>query len=296
MTSDALILDTALAELATFLGSHEPERGGALLGPRSINAISHFVPDYYAPSYATSYTSSNELVREVNALEAAEPIELKGIAHSHPGGLDRPSELDRQAAFESLAANPNLPRYLMPIITLGTGPAVQPNELDLLWPTGDLDPVAAGLVSSFAAYRERGGSNVGLAPTQMRIQPVGSSLAAAAELLDASRIGFPRAVEYSGTPMLAANLTAVNGDEWDFMFPWSPLFAPMIFRDGEVITVDWDFDSPREERLASSLEQHLQRERKGLWRPALEAVKWAGVGAAVAYTLLLQRKPQRPRR
>ena len=296
MSTDALILDTALADLASFLGSHEPERGGALLGPRSINAISHFIPDHDAPSFATSYTSSDELAREVNALEASEPVELKGIAHSHPGGLDRPSELDRQAAFESLAANPNLPRYLMPIITLGTGPAAKANELDLLAPAGELGPMATGLVSSFVAYRERGGSSAALEPARMRIQPVGSSLAAAAELLDATRVGFPRTVDYTGTPMLAADLTAADGSEWDFMFPWSPLFAPMIFRDGEVITVEWDFDSPREERLAASLEQHLRRERKGLWRPALEAVKWAGVGAAVAYTLLLQRNPQRPGR
>lgn len=265
MATETLILDTASAELATFFADHAPASGGALLGPRSINAISHFVPDHYADACATSYTSSDELVLMVNELETSESVELKGIAHSHRGSLNRPPDLDWQAADGALAASPHLPRYLIPSITLRAGCAFKSSELDLLNDPGALGSPEGDMVSSFTA-RLRAHSGVTIEPTRLRIHHVGSSLAAAAELLAASRISSPRPVDYAGTPLLAADLTAEDGDEWDFMFPWTSLFAPMIFRDGELLTVDWDFEIPKQERLASALERRLKRDHTGLPR------------------------------
>ncbi len=141
------VCDWVLRDLEREIAAHPPERGGALLGPRGRPLVSRFVSDPEAAITSASYAPSRALDARVKAIERDEGLELKGIAHSHPRGLDRPSEQDARELGVGLRLNGHMPCYLAPIVTSaapGSPPqALEPHEM----------PLAAGKVSFFAGYR-----------------------------------------------------------------------------------------------------------------------------------------------
>lgn len=145
------ILDTVHAEITRLIAAHPPERGGALLGGVGEPFISRLIFDEHARTTDTSYQPSRELAAEVKRMELSNNLEFKGIVHSHPGTLDRPSAHDKIELAVGLDLNPHMPFYLAPIITtIMPADALGQHEL----PCGD------GKISFFAASRTLQGVQV----------------------------------------------------------------------------------------------------------------------------------------
>jgi len=115
------IFDTVLDKISETVGSRPVETGGALIGDYTSSVITDFVFDDDAETTAVSYIPSRRLVERINALEHAQRLQFKGVLHSHPGNFDSPSGPDANSFFEGLHANPELPRYLAPIVTFQDG-------------------------------------------------------------------------------------------------------------------------------------------------------------------------------
>lgn len=115
------IFDTVLEKVAATVGSHPVETGGALLGDYTSGVINDFIFDEDAETTSVSYIPSRRLVERVNDAENASRLQFKGVLHSHPGDFDIPSGPDANSFFEGLRANPELSRYLAPIVTFRSG-------------------------------------------------------------------------------------------------------------------------------------------------------------------------------
>lgn len=155
------ITDDALARVAETVGRLRPESGGAMLGPRGSSLVSHFIFDKHAQTTGASYVPSEELGIAVNQAErTGGGLELKGILHSHPGGMNHPSSTDL-ASFESyLVSNPHLEDLAVVICTFSRE-TLRPNEIQL----GDLR------YSLFRAFRTGAGTAL-LRSEKPRVLPV----------------------------------------------------------------------------------------------------------------------------
>jgi len=111
-----LITDLALAEIRTHIASHEPERGGALYGPKNQNIVTHFEYDLDGETSAVSYLPSRTLINNVKTVEIETGLKLKGIVHSHPRGYTRPSQGDIQTIQSFFRLNPHLSKIELPIV------------------------------------------------------------------------------------------------------------------------------------------------------------------------------------
>jgi len=75
----------------------------------------------FAGLYDPGMAFDELLADRVRARESADQqIELKGILHSHPGDMSRPSQGDHYAYEDSLEGAPWLGRLVAPIVTVGT--------------------------------------------------------------------------------------------------------------------------------------------------------------------------------
>ena len=137
------VLDSVVRSIEEQIAAHPPERGGALLGPRDCAVITHFLHDDEAETTATTYRPSRTLNEQVKDLERGTSLELKGLIHSHPGGLDHPSAQDTRELGVGLHLNGHMGSYLALIVTSGPPAEVHCHEIAL--PSGKL--------SCFKAYR-----------------------------------------------------------------------------------------------------------------------------------------------
>ncbi len=114
-------LDSVLEQIEEHIARFPPERGGALLGPVGQPLVTEFIFDPEARTSGMTFTPSRALADRVRARESADQqIELKGILHSHPGDMSRPSQGDHYAYQDSLEGAPWLGRLVAPIVTVGT--------------------------------------------------------------------------------------------------------------------------------------------------------------------------------
>src|SRR5512142_1111788 len=139
--------DWVLRAIASEIAAHAPERGGALLGPPQRPLVTHFAPDPDAATTSSSYRPSRALDARVKELEVAAGLELKGIVHSHPRGLDRPSDHDASELATGLRLNGHMPRYLAPIVTSPRQGELDRHEIGM----------GSGKISFFAGHRLRSG-------------------------------------------------------------------------------------------------------------------------------------------
>jgi molybdopterin/thiamine biosynthesis adenylyltransferase/proteasome lid subunit RPN8/RPN11 len=117
-----LITDEAIEEVRSTVGRFKPESGGALLGPRSSRSLSSFIFDEDASVSDVTYKVSANLELAVNAAERQSPAtQLKGILHSHPGGLSTPSSTDCQSFADYIEANDQLEDLVAVICTFRNG-------------------------------------------------------------------------------------------------------------------------------------------------------------------------------
>jgi len=115
------VFDTFLDQVALTIGTYPVETGGAILGDYTSGVVTRFVFDGAAETTAASYTPSRRLSGVVNELERQSGLQFKGIVHSHPGNFDSPSGPDADAFLQGLDENPELSRFLAPIVTFREG-------------------------------------------------------------------------------------------------------------------------------------------------------------------------------
>ena len=245
--------DVALAEVSSFMSSREPECGGALLGVPDSNLITKFIADPYATVSGASYFPSNDLTGEVQTLEERYGIEFKGIVHSHPGALDRPSGQDLNAFRLGLDLNRTLRAFVGPIVTLDR--AAKPNNLAEL-PIGD-----RGRLRGFLAYR---GSEshlpVDLAPVSCTTMPIMAHIAelenglAGAGETTSNDIGWGY-LEINGTLFISATLQIVSCEVVVLFPPSYPITKPSILvtkhggHSTQELSFSWGLPFPRARSL-----------------------------------------------
>lgn len=115
------IFDNVFDDIVESIGARLPESGGALLGLNSGLTVVRFIFDDMGATTGTSYTPSPNLTEVVQRVEIHDHLQFKGVVHSHPGALDQPSGPDVESFRLGLEANPELARYLAPIITFEPG-------------------------------------------------------------------------------------------------------------------------------------------------------------------------------
>jgi molybdopterin/thiamine biosynthesis adenylyltransferase len=115
------LFDSVLETIAYSIGRRPAETGGALLGAYSSSLIIDFVYDREGEVTGASYIPSAGLTQLVQRNEIDRNMQFKGVVHSHPGTFDSPSGPDAESFLAGLRANPELGRYLAPIVTLQEG-------------------------------------------------------------------------------------------------------------------------------------------------------------------------------
>ncbi len=239
--------DWVLRAIGAELGGHPPERGGALLGPRHRPVLTHFVPDPEGVRTSATYAPSRALDTRVKDLERAAGLELKGIAHSHPHGLDTPSAQDALELAEGLRRNGHLAFYLAPIVTDASAGELEEHELRL----------PAGKVSFFAGYRTRDGGTEVL-PLRVKVVPLLRDLERVAGALGGEG---PEVFlsDAGGGPVLAGRLRLPGAVELLLLASeLYPSLPPVVLASAEgegteQLQLPWALSTPEEERLAAAL-------------------------------------------
>jgi len=244
------VCDWVLRDIGADLAALPPERGGALLGLPGRALVTHYEPDPAAASGARSWAPSRALATRVKQLEREDGLELKGLVHSHPCGLDRPSEQDALELGEGLRRNGHLAAYLAPIVCEGASPPRSPYELAL----------GAGKIAFFAGWRAGAGA-ARVAPLAVKVIPLWRDLTRlAAELGE----GVPE-VFASGraAPAGPAGLLSLDGLELvvlaSELYPAVPPILLATPRGGptEQLDLRWRLDAPEEERLTRAVREHV---------------------------------------
>jgi molybdopterin/thiamine biosynthesis adenylyltransferase len=151
------VFDTVLEKIQKSVGSIVPESGGALLGSYGNSLIVDFLFDSAAETTGVSYVPSLSIAERVRTEELNRNLQFKGIVHSHPGSFDKPSGPDEFSFGAGLEANPELSRYLAPIVTLEPG-ASAANKIDF-----------NGMWISFYVATRRKDEKVRVSPTMPKI-------------------------------------------------------------------------------------------------------------------------------
>ena len=236
------VCDWVLRAIEAEIAAHPPERGGALLGPPGRPLLTRFVPDPEAATTSASYRPSRALDARVKELELTEGLELKGIVHSHPLGLDHPSDPDAAELATGLRLNGHMASYLAPIVTAPADGDLAAHEL----------PLGAGKISFFAGQRTRAGAarvhplRVRVVPLLRDLEKVGGALGAPAPETFLTDAG--------AGPVLAgrlrlpgAELLLLAGDAYPELAP--TLLVTCEADATEQLHAPWELDAPADERL-----------------------------------------------
>ena len=151
------IFDTVLEKIQKSVGSIVPESGGALLGSYGSSLVVDFLFDSSAETTGVSYVPSLSIAERVRKEELHRNLQFKGIVHSHPGSFDKPSGPDEYSFGVGLDSNPELSRYLAPIVTLEPG---RDSSNKILF---------NGIWISFYLATRRNGENIRVSPTMPKI-------------------------------------------------------------------------------------------------------------------------------
>jgi len=189
MLTPVRVADFVLDAIAARIGAVEPEQGGALLGLPGLDYVTEFIHDAGAATTGTRYQNTDRLIATIGAREAASAARFKGIVHSHPRGMPVPSSQDQAEYAESLRLNPQLARYLAPIVTHDVDTPLAGHEVRL----------GQARISFFGA--ERASDGFVLAPVQPVVVPVTRMLRRAGVRPE----GDPAAIEVEGTTLLATH-------------------------------------------------------------------------------------------
>lgn len=110
------VTDLVYEQIRASIASHAPERGGALYGPRDVPFVTHFEFDAEGATTAVSYVPSSRLIANVPRIERDTGLEFKGVVHSHPRGVTRPSGGDERTVATFFRLNPHFAALELPIV------------------------------------------------------------------------------------------------------------------------------------------------------------------------------------
>lgn len=242
------IFDTVLEKVSLTVGQQPVETGGALLGDYTSSVINDFIFDEDAETTSVSYIPSRRLVERVNVAEGRDRLQFKGVLHSHPGNFDIPSGPDANSFFIGLRANPELPRYLAPIVTFQSG-EVGDNKIAL--PGG-------GWITFYVALRESNDS-VRIKRTMPDVIHFGRDCRSIAILLGLPKPQFLN--DHNGTsPVVTAVIDLTNESELmltaDGSYPENPPRALLHHKkknQTKQLTLRWSIAISDDLRLVHSL-------------------------------------------
>ena len=112
------LLQTAYSDAMRVLTSRRPECAGMLLGPSDSDIVTHCVADEHGRATTASFTLDaawlNRVLREFQRCG----INAKGLIHSHPAGVTRPSGGDLRYVARSLGnpKNKDCSEFFLPIV------------------------------------------------------------------------------------------------------------------------------------------------------------------------------------
>jgi proteasome lid subunit RPN8/RPN11 len=250
----AIFTDRAIAQIAESVGNHPAERGGALLGPRGYDVVTEFIFDTDGSVTGSSYVPSVNLTKRVNVEEQSQSVELKGIVHSHPGSLDRPSSQDHQSIANLLRANPRMGLALTPVVTRTRSSPDRGHVMDL----------GASYMNVFVASLLRdGGLDLATEPAvEIRL---GKDLQAALSRVGRGVQCTPTSLgEWEGTTVLMAE-GAINNRSYMAISSFSyPLVPPVLLRTSErggteQVPVAWPLGSTAAANLERAIRGSISR-------------------------------------
>ncbi len=268
--------DDALAQVIDQVLIHPPERGGALLGPPNVPVVTAFLLDPDAETSTASFVPSRQLTERVRKFESVSGLQLKGVLHSHPGGLDRPSGPDRVAVGKGLEANPHLANYVCPIVTTRSDVFTYNKNGTTNGHSTLADheiPLPGGKVSCFVGRRLRGG-HLELVETAATVLPVRRDAERAANHLHAESVADLGMVEIEGRTMLARQIRLAGNVEITLLFGLDyPVRPPAVMlsigdTDTENLDLKWSLSQPASERLVNALSEHFRVDGDGNYRRA----------------------------
>lgn len=243
------VTDDFLEKVAASVGSRQPESGGAILGPSGHQSVTHFQFDPKGAVTGASYIPSDALQDEVSLRESQQGLQLKGILHSHPGGMNRLSGTDVESFGHYLDENPHLPFLIAPI---GTFPTRRNQALD-----GHELQVGALRLSWFAVLR---GRSPIVEPVQPSLRPIGALRQALLSRLGGSRIADTFSGALEGAPTISIELSLADGRTVLVTVTEAfPLAAPSVMVSAEgraqgksltALPLPWDLGLPATDRLA----------------------------------------------
>ena len=115
------VTDSVYEQIRALIACHAPERGGALYGPRHVPFVTHFEFDAEGATTAVSYVPSSRLIANVPRVERETGLEFKGVVHSHPWGVTRPSGGDERTVATFFRLNPHFAALELPIVQQADG-------------------------------------------------------------------------------------------------------------------------------------------------------------------------------
>lgn len=252
--SAVVLTDEVIDQIKRSIADHQPERGGALLGPVGVPAVTSFLDDAAADSTTVTYRSSRWLAATVRTMEKENPlIELKGIVHSHPGRLNSPSSQDLVAFADSLQLNPWLGSFVAPIVVRHPRDRHAPEQIGL----GEQASLTMWVAQPTAGDRNPGSLLVTSRPAL--VLPACRDLAAVAHHVGAGQ-GTTRlaVIELSSQPVLAGFIEVNEGETYTIVFPWNyPVGAPLVLRRAEgtehQVACRWSLNPPETDRLLAAI-------------------------------------------
>jgi molybdopterin/thiamine biosynthesis adenylyltransferase len=283
--------DWVLRAIDGDIAARPPERGGALLGPRGRPFVTAFAPDPDATITSSSFRPSRALAARVKELELDALLELKGIVHSHPRGLDHPSDQDARELATGLRLNGHMACYLAPIVTEDDGAELGPHELAL----------TRAKISFFAGWRAGGGAaevrpvTVHAVPLMRDLERLSATFGGAAPEVFAADLGL-------GT--LAGGRVALRqGELLVLVHELYPVLPPVVLftppgAETEQLHVQWPVERTLSQRLhegvagalegrgiGAALRNELFARSGGVLAPALaeRRVLVAGCGSVGSY-------------
>jgi hypothetical protein len=240
MLTPVRVADYVLDAVAARIGAVAPEQGGALLGLPGLDYVTGFLHDAEAVTTGSRYQNTDWLIAAIGEREAATAARFKGIVHSHPAGMPVPSGQDRSEYAESLRLNPQLARYLAPIVTHDVETPLAGHEVRL----------GPARISFYGADRTPDGVQV--APVRPVVVPIVRILRRAGVQPEAD----PAAVDVEGAALLATHARIPGFGGVTILFGADfPATAPTLLpEDGDgPLSLVWDLGLPPLERMAGAV-------------------------------------------
>ncbi|MDJ0385857.1 ThiF family adenylyltransferase [Streptomyces sp. G-G2] len=243
------VFDYVIDQVGRDIGRVRPEQGGALLGLRGRDVLTAFVHDARAQVTRVEYSNTAWLLSEIGRLEEAGPVRFKGIVHSHPTGMPRPSRQDHREYGRTLEAVPDLGRYLAPIVT---------HDLTTPGERHELFTDSARISFFGAMWAERG---VRLEPMRPVVVPLAAAFRQAGLSWSDS---YPVTTETGGVPGVRVPLPRGRSGARRYLFATAdfPLAPPLLLEEAgadgphpELIVreLGWDPRIPETDRLREAL-------------------------------------------